>query len=202
MRWHACGMQDWAPVAAVSISAPVGAAAALAGAWLQGRLSRQAAAEADERRFAQDHAKAVGATVSNLLAVLDIAAQATSQLIDPLTVITGGKYNEVTGNFETGLDQETSYDLLNFARTAFTDILSRMNDVRILESKILSEATMEKIRTIVLQFNHKISFGLVRKKGSEGGSLVSGIHLKQIDEIYSLHSKITNAYNSWSKATD
>lgn len=185
-------MQDWPQVVAVSISALVAAAAALGGAWLQGRLGREAAAEAHARQAAQDHANATRIAVFELLAALDNAAQAANHLIDPLGYIAKG-HSELTTNVNMPRDRNSVQRQIEFAREVFATTLSKMNEVRIREPILLSDSIINEVRTVALQFNHILNVNLWEDKGIIRG----GMNLEQVNQIYLLHSRISKAYDSW-----
>jgi len=174
---------DWAPVVAVSISAPIAAVAALGGVWLQGRLGRQAEAETDARREARDHAAVVRTAIADLLAALDIAAQAGNQLIHPPQKFTGQKSFE--GRLETGLDEHALSEVVAFSRATITTALSKMNEVMVLEPELLPDSVINKMREIVSAFS------------SPTVSLTGGLDPGEISKIYSLHSGVASAYSVW-----
>lgn len=176
-------MTDWAPVVAVSISAPIAAIAALGGAWLQGRLSRQAEAEADARREAHGHTDVVRTAVADLLAALEIAAQAGNQLADPPQEFTGNRRRD--GSLETKLDEQALRELVTFARATITTVLSKMNEVRVLEPELLPDPIISKMREIVSAFSRPTV------------SLASGLDSDEVSKIYSLHSRVASAYSAW-----
>jgi hypothetical protein len=176
-------MTDWAPVVAVGISAPIAAVAALGGAWLQGRLSRQAEAEAEARREAHDHTAIVRTTVADFLAALDIAALAGIQLVHPPQKFTGKR--SVAGRLQTELDEQALSERVASARATITTALSKMNEVKVLEPELLPDSVVSEMREIVSAFS------------GPAVSLAGDLDPDKISEIYSLHSATANAYSAW-----
>lgn len=187
-------MSDWAQVVVVSVPALVAATAALLGAWLQGKLSRRAATEAYDRQVVQDHRNAARIAASGLLGKVDIAAQGASQLIDPQGHISG----EVVRQTKLSIprDKGAVQSQIDFTRAAFTDILSEANTVRTLEPDLLSDSIINEIRTVILQLNQIIISNL-QEDGK--GNIRGGMKLEHINQLYQLHSKIEEMYNSWAK---
>ncbi len=110
---------------AVSISAPVTAFAALGGAWLQGRLTRHAAVEADSRKAVADYGVAVVNAVTELLTALDLAILAALQLADPPQRPTGEK--RADRRIAVEIDQEALGEVMIFARGPLNDEIRALN---------------------------------------------------------------------------
>jgi hypothetical protein len=167
------------------------------GAWLQGRLSRRAAAEEYVRQTVQDHGNAVRIAASGLLAAIDIAAQAAYQLIDPQDLIASREVAQLTG-LNMPREKDEVQGLVSFARQAFTDTLSKINEIQILEPALLPQPVIDEIRTAVLQLNHIIIVNFREDRGNIRG----GMKRAQIAQLYSVHSNISKAYEFWIKQTE
>lgn len=190
-------MTDWAQVVVVSVPALLAATAALLGAWLQGKLSRRAAAEAYDRQIVQDHSSAVRIAVSGLLGKIDIAAQGASQLIDPQVHISREVARQT--NLSIPRARGTIQGQIDLTWTAFSDILSEANIVHILRPALLSDSIINEIRTLILQLNRVIIFNL---QEDDKGNIRGGMKLEHVNQLYQLHSKITEIHNSWAKGPE
>jgi len=178
-------MQDWAPVVAVSISAPVTAFAALGGAWLQGRLTRQAAVEADSRKAVADYGVAVVNAVTELLTALDLAILAALQLADPPQRPTGEK--RADRRIAVEIDQEALGEVMIFARTAATTLLTRVNQVQVLAPELITAMTKDAARGAVQS--------LIQPRASIGAGPLND----EIRAFNLIYSQVADAYQTWHK---
>jgi hypothetical protein len=160
-------------------------------------MSRRAAAEEHIRQTVQERSNTVRIAASGLLGAIDIAAQSAYQLIDPQDLITSREIAQLTG-LSVPRERGEVQKIIDLARQSFTDILLKMNEIRILEPALLPKPLIEEIRTVALQLNHIMMMNFQEIKGSIRG----GMKRDQINQLYSLHSNISKAYESWLERTE
>jgi hypothetical protein len=103
-------------------------------------------------------------------------------------VFTGERADEATGRMKTILDQQEIHDLITFARSTITTVLSKMNEVRVLEPELLPDSVINQSREIVSAFSRPPQ------------NLAAGIDPDAVNKIYSLHSEIVSTYRVWIKS--